>query len=103
MLEAHLNAMQQVEASTTNGVLKFFCKPISVEQREQLLKDSKNWETCYEISKDKVMAFQPVYDNKDVLRTVRFISDAASTAKRRAIEMEKELSDAQPLESWLLR
>jgi hypothetical protein len=82
------------------GELKFLCKPVSAEDRDQVMK-GQGWETCYAITGGEVMAVQPVYDRNNVLRTVRFVRDDASTTERRIEEMERELSSALSLESWL--
>lgn len=104
MLEEHLRVANQLSKSGHGG-FHFHCKPVTAEQRTRFIKE-RDWEHCLAISEDTVMAVRPVYDNKDILRTVRFVkvaSDSKTTAERHKKEMEIELDTAPSLESWLRR
>jgi hypothetical protein len=99
MLEAHLIAMKQMESSI-NGSLQFFCKPVSADDRQRVIRE-RRWECCYTISKNEIKALQPVYDTNDTLRTVRFIRQEPVTSSRLLQDMEKEVSKGIPLMNWL--
>ena len=99
MLKAHLAAMHQLSNSKRNN-LCFHCECVTARRRKEMIED-RRWETCYEISKGNVMAFNPVYDTDNVLRTVRFVREDRSTAKRRMKDMNEELLRTRPLELWL--
>ena len=72
--EAHLTAMRQLKKSTGNINLHFYCLPVSADEQHTQMREKK-WETCYVISQDRVKAVQPVFDQKDILQTVRFIRE----------------------------
>ncbi len=99
ILEAHLATMKHV-GNSIKGELKFLCKVVSADIRQSVIRE-KHWECCYAISQNVVKALQPVYDSNEILRTVRFVRQEPATSERIINDMEKELSEAIPLASWL--
>ncbi|MCG7853714.1 MAG: protein kinase, partial [Methanosarcinaceae archaeon] len=95
ILEAHLKATKKVET------LQFYCKVVSADERQKIMRNAR-WECCYAISEDQIKGLQPVFDENDILRTIRFIQQEISILPRVKNEMEKELAKATPLTKWMV-
>ncbi len=102
ILATHLGVMRDFRGTETQKIrpelqkrdFRAFYRLVSSKEREDLRR--RGWQRCLVLKKDKATVIEPVYDEKGVLRTLRFLGGGGAAVECRN-DLERELASFRPL------